>query len=566
MPVICTLPPCPLRWSRPEDISLEAASQPRTNPSNLLSSQDRTGLYLLNETNLTLTLELRRKKIKENPITSNIFGRMVVIIPYTDREALQIILNVVAEANKFALPDIQGSLRAYELTSEEKSAALSGSLDVITGFSVLDDDWRLFVLEGLAFGGMSSAASQIMRHVSQRGSCTVLYSSDINFPRRLYVDFNVDLKLIRLRGNLSRLIMRPEIYNHKVVTADCFETLQQIATIRTMPDLATAKEMDQFPSAVALRLVELLYGETVSLADLEGKAVVKMTLEDSEKETFRLEENLRLRRERGHVDCRNESFEEHLKKSAQTTKTDFIAQHCAIRKQAEEYGKSSLQQRLIVAKEKEKVLKSGKLHGRLTALNKLKGQDDWMTPTGFMFPKPRTTAEMRALPLRPSEARIEDLQTPFDAIPAMKEGKERALEEREANFRLRSKSDGLFGIPTPLQFTHEFDRSLIGDRNSLPRGEQVSKPTKDATFFKSIHSGGKQMMELLKEDAERVKAEWGSKVIVDHLHFKVTGYLVKDTCDPVDRVQGILKGKPQSLTSKIVHKNLAIADAKAFQR
>ena len=55
--------------------------------------------------------------------------------------------------NAHALPDIQGSLRSYTLTTEERQAAKSGSLDIITGFMMIDDDIRIVVIEGLAGHG-----------------------------------------------------------------------------------------------------------------------------------------------------------------------------------------------------------------------------------------------------------------------------------------------------------------------------------------------------------------------------------------------------------------------------
>ena len=49
--------------------------------------------------------------------------------------------------NSDALPDV--SLRSYQLTSSQKEDAKKGILDIVTGFTIIDNEQRIIVVEGL---------------------------------------------------------------------------------------------------------------------------------------------------------------------------------------------------------------------------------------------------------------------------------------------------------------------------------------------------------------------------------------------------------------------------------
>jgi hypothetical protein len=77
------------------------------------------------------------------------YTRMVFVFKYSDDETLSAINNAVCNVNMDALPDIQGSMRSYSFTAEEIQAANTGRLDVVCGFTVIDDEVRVVVIEGL---------------------------------------------------------------------------------------------------------------------------------------------------------------------------------------------------------------------------------------------------------------------------------------------------------------------------------------------------------------------------------------------------------------------------------
>ena len=202
------------------------------------------------------------------------FTRMVFVFKYDDDATLLAINTAVSKVNRRALPNIQGSLRSYSLADEELRASEDGSLDVITGFSLIDDEVRLVVLEGLAGAGMGmySIYADIPRQMENSSKLKILGNPQVLFPRRLYPAFGPDLKRIRVRDRLKLLVRRPELYNRRQVDEVCFAAADAAMQLRRAVDLLSTKELGMYPSSESLGKFELLYGEAISRADLDGLA------------------------------------------------------------------------------------------------------------------------------------------------------------------------------------------------------------------------------------------------------------------------------------------------------
>ncbi|CAN0493765.1 unnamed protein product, partial [Discosporangium mesarthrocarpum] len=81
---------------------------------------------------------------------------------------------------------------------KEREAADSGSLDVVCGFMVIDDDCRTVVLEGL--GAEGRGLSRVMERAGRAGPNSqgyrVLANPHVRFSQRLYTSFDSDLKKV----------------------------------------------------------------------------------------------------------------------------------------------------------------------------------------------------------------------------------------------------------------------------------------------------------------------------------------------------------------------------------
>jgi hypothetical protein len=217
-------------------------------------------------------LVMPQEQIQRQISELSLFTRAVLVFAYKDDVFLSNLNRAILDVNMKALPNIQGSIRSYTFTDEELVAANDGSLDVITGFTIIDNDYRVVVIEGRAGEGhaMEKAMSYMPRLRPNDKSLSILANPQVRFQKRLYASFGPDLKRIRVRDTLFKLARKPELYNRKLVSKTCFDAIDNVMSLRWSPDLLKTKEMEVYPSAQSLNTVELLYGEAVSRVDLDG--------------------------------------------------------------------------------------------------------------------------------------------------------------------------------------------------------------------------------------------------------------------------------------------------------
>ena len=205
------------------------------------------------------------------------YTRMVFIFKYDNDRMLEALNAAVNAVNQRALPNIQGTVRSYSLTPEEEEATNAGELDLVCGFTIIDDDTRMVVLEGLAGydKGMESIFIDMPRYDINNEEVKILSNPEVLFPRRLYTEYGPDVKRIRPRDKLAKLIKKPELYDRKQVDEVCFEALEKIMDLRRAMELQPTKDFEMYPSTPSLNKMELLYGEAISKEDLDGSRAVK---------------------------------------------------------------------------------------------------------------------------------------------------------------------------------------------------------------------------------------------------------------------------------------------------
>lgn len=299
------------------------------------------------------------------------FARMVFVMRYDDDKTLNAINDSLMAVNSRALQNIQGTIRSYSFSLEESEQCRNGMLDVITGFTVIDDEVRIIVLEGLAGSGqgMQSIYMDIPKDKENDLQLKILSNPEVLFPVRLYTAFGPDMKRVRVREKLKKLARRPELYNHMQVDVICFEAINGIMSLKSATNLKTTKDLNMYPSEESINKLELLYGEAISRADiygltaeaerLEALKTKKSFLKDSSRNnnTVNVVDDLSVstidpspnsragtpglsgRRSRkesstvGETDCKNTVFEDYLK-TRPVHRVDYLAEHKELRKQA----------------------------------------------------------------------------------------------------------------------------------------------------------------------------------------------------------------------------------------
>jgi hypothetical protein len=92
-------------------------------------------------------------------------------------------------------------LSTKEFTEEEKN---NRRLDFIGGFCLMDSETRMYIFEGL--GGEGRGVHQFyqenIRSRPNDRKYTLLYNPDVRFKNRIYLEFNVAIKKVKLREPL----------------------------------------------------------------------------------------------------------------------------------------------------------------------------------------------------------------------------------------------------------------------------------------------------------------------------------------------------------------------------
>ncbi|GMH93870.1 hypothetical protein TL16_g12744 [Triparma laevis f. inornata] len=496
------------------------------------------------------------------------FTRAVYTFEYGNVGLLQSLNKAIEGVNSKNL-DMIGSLMTYELTEEEIERAEGGDLNIICGFTVLDDDCRMIFIEGTVEG-------------------MVLSNPEIRFKKRLYTSFNVDLKKVRLREPLPMLTSMPSIYNRAKVSEECFEALQRLGEIRHSNRMSEANVLQMFPNAAMVTSIESKYGESISMEDIlgvkpkkkirswervdEGPVVEEEVVEDKKKEIVRL---------KGPTDDKNPEFDAYLKTR---TSKDFLAEQGELLKMAQaeadvlreeriaqdaledpdrymystqrlaytEIKKAQMRDRL--SKEKNctftysqdytsqtvSMVDAERLKHVLEDENKAK----WKTKGGFCYPAPRKASEYAIHPDKPSQSRIDILSEEWTENEMHPENVKREIKLKpgQPDFNtVPSNGKMIFGGFEAPKYTRDYESRNIGSSVTLPRGKEINDM--NPAFFNSVHLNGEA--QAAEEEALRKKAEdeWRSKIVVDSLDFLVGGFVQKDVPDQLDRVSDILDGK-----------------------
>jgi hypothetical protein len=251
--------------AKKEEEKVEVASDPE--PRNSVTSN--TDDSLTGRPSVGTFTNVRLK----NRLAVTPFTRMVFVFRYRDNESLRNINAAIAKVNKAALPDIQGSLQSYAFTDSEKASAKDAQLDVVTGFTIIDNDQRIIVIEGLAGPnqGMQSIWMDLKRTKANDKDYKLLCNPEVLFPDRIYTDYNADMKRIRVREKLKILARKPEFYNRHIVADETFTAVDKLMQLVRAEDMHSTKIFDMYPSTESLSLLERLYGEAISIQDMFGK-------------------------------------------------------------------------------------------------------------------------------------------------------------------------------------------------------------------------------------------------------------------------------------------------------
>jgi hypothetical protein len=199
-----------------------------------------------------------------------IFERAIIIIPYKSPDNLKRIQDSVDTINMEGLGfDSVRYLNTKELDETERA---NRRLDFVGGFELIDSEFRMFILEGI--GGLNRGMDKFyqmnLRDQPNNRKYKLLYNPLVRFKNRLYLDFNVSIKKIKLRDPLTQTMGSPDVYLRSKVPEDMYDTLQKFAEIRKLDRISLVKEFNLWPFSDKLEILERKYGDALRHMDLYG--------------------------------------------------------------------------------------------------------------------------------------------------------------------------------------------------------------------------------------------------------------------------------------------------------
>ncbi|XP_077982883.1 uncharacterized protein LOC144437742 [Glandiceps talaboti] len=277
---------------------------------------------------LTTPKELQKKAEVETPNECP-FARIVYMFEYNNTKFLNHLQSLVTDINAKALnldsmPKhvIEAALSTYKLSEEQQR---SRTLDIVTGFQVMDGEIHIFVLEGLRDEAIHKLWHTLPRPVADEYSVfEALYNSDMMFSERQYASLDVDLTRVRLHEPLSVILKQPLLYIRDMVPKPCLDAIIKLDQITQMKKLRDVTRNDLFPTAEMILSLSREFGVPLTTADFEELKDIGGT----ETEMTKTEENTRVlphtSRDWTPIDMYNEDYLLYLENKSRTHKQNFV--------------------------------------------------------------------------------------------------------------------------------------------------------------------------------------------------------------------------------------------------
>eukprot|EP00397_Hematodinium_sp_SG-2012_P008611 GEMP01008676.1.p1 GENE.GEMP01008676.1~~GEMP01008676.1.p1 ORF type:complete len:1009 (+),score=233.20 GEMP01008676.1:153-3179(+) len=207
------------------------------------------------------------------------FGRIVVIFTGTGKKlvfAAKKLVGHVLRCNTVIMKMENGPSRAIatrQMTQHEKEDC---TLNVFTGFCLHCDNVgaRIICIEGIknsdVFKELRRFAQELSATKGHNGRVKVLQHEKVGFDKRLYGDFDLVIKQIKLREKLDDISHRPDLFDPRKTDPELSRGLQKVMEMKQADRLATLKMNQSFPLARDLVAIDTLLGDFITDAELFG--------------------------------------------------------------------------------------------------------------------------------------------------------------------------------------------------------------------------------------------------------------------------------------------------------
>lgn len=544
-----------------------------------------SGHYMSSHTMLKIKVELAHPLVTPEKVAAKEyiettsecpFGRIVFKFDYKNTQLLNQLQILVTNINARALelddmPQhvIDAALSTYKLSGMQQQ---SRTLDIITGFQVLDGSMHLFVLEGLR----DQAVKEVWEALPQpeNSDVTVMYHSNLSFSERLYGPLDVDLCRVKLHEPLGQIVQQPLLYVRDMVPKPCFDALVKLHELTKIKSVKDAVRNELFPTADMVVSMSKEFGIPFTTEDFEELQVKEEKSFIAEATTATHEQSFVRESSRywEPIDHTNISYMEKLvDREKQGQYRNFLQEHMDELKKASdinkkekertkpltvkadvtvahnystqtlnstELAKEKLRQMLAKDPDTRYTYCQEYLHSMtvvpvnveaLKKQEKLESEAQWKTEEGWIYPGMQSTLEANQHPKHPHPARVDELQEKWKENMLHVGLLQAPLDRDHYDWEIRDKDFELYKVPeVNFGMPEHGTIHLAGEKL---RREKLAAQSKDQEVWKS-----KIVVEDTRQYFHRCLTE---------TELRTKG---RNASNQLARLRGLLKDGPQKLS------------------
>ena len=194
--------------------------------------------------------------------------RFIYITTYLDSNFMKIIKQLFEDINQqaFKLRSVK-EIYTRGLTEEERD---NNEIDYISGFQIIDKTIRITIIEGITGMAMKKVKESLPKNQMNTKNLMIFADSNVLFNKRLYSKFDLSLKFIKLRDNLSNILQTFDIYSKANKYRQIYDAFLNFGSILKAETLKEIKEANLFPDSESLLLLERKYADILNDEDISG--------------------------------------------------------------------------------------------------------------------------------------------------------------------------------------------------------------------------------------------------------------------------------------------------------
>jgi hypothetical protein len=198
------------------------------------------------------------------------YERQVYIFAYKNAEFLKELQAAILDINIEILFPGGGTVRDIRTAKIDDLQRKDTSYDFIGGVQIIDVNFRVFILESCSNGALHQLGARFPKANQNSDAFKIIRNEKLSFYKRMYLDFNIDTKRVKLRKSIKRLVGMPDIYLRERVPIEIYNTIMKVKRLREKWTLEDIISSNLWLTGEELVVLERNYGDALNDFDLTG--------------------------------------------------------------------------------------------------------------------------------------------------------------------------------------------------------------------------------------------------------------------------------------------------------